>query len=146
MKKEKPSDMYRRLGHGIVAALTCQSRIFVTLVVYTMIALALLTYVSAQVYTTVLTQAITELKRERHQHQEAFNKLTSQYISMSSRTRVTHYCESVLGMIQGGSFERFAVEGEGENRFEPVEFTHGFPQSKDQVRFTLLRETGQSDR
>jgi hypothetical protein len=114
----------------------------VTLLVYTGLALLLLTYVSAQVLTSVLTQEITELKQERHQRKEALNKHTSEYISMSSRARVTYYCESVLGMIPAGdgSLERFAVEESPGTYGQPVEFTRGFSQTNDPYRFTLLRE------
>jgi cell division protein FtsB len=147
MKKDK-NDIYRRLGHGLAAALTCSTRLHVTLLVYTGIALLLLTYVSAQVYTTVLTQDIAELKRSRQGCKETLNKLTSEYISTSSRARVTEYCESKLGMVQAnnGIFERFGVEADANNPSLPVEFTQEFPQTNDLYRFSLLREGGKSSR
>lgn len=148
MKKKKANDVYRKLGQGFVAAVTCNTRLHVTLFVYSVVAVLLLTYVSAQVYTTALTQNITELKQERHSRKEVLNNLTSDYIALSSRTRVTDYCESVLGMVQAGdgSFERFAVEDSPSDLRERIEFVHGFPQSNDPYRFTLLRQTGKSNR
>ena len=147
MKKDK-NDVYRRLGHGLAAALTCSTRLHVTLLVYTGIALLLLTYVSSQVYTTVLTQDIAELKRSRQGRNEALHKLTSEYISRSSRVHVTEYCESKLGMVQAndGTIERFAVENDPQSRQQPVEFTREFPGDNDLYRFSLLRESRKSGR
>jgi len=140
--KQQQSSIYQRLGQGFIAAITCNTRLHVTLFVYACVAALLLTYVSAQVYTSMLTQRITELKGERHERKENLNKLTSVYISGSSRARVSKYCESKLGMIQASesSFERFAVEDQRSTLDERVRFAHGFPQSNDPYRFTLLRE------
>ena len=145
--KKKPNDICGRLVHGLTAALTCSTRLHVTLLVYTGIALLLLTYVSAQVYTTVLTQDIVELKRARHGRNETLNKLTSEYISRSSRAQVTEYCESRLGMVQAndGIFERFAVDEDAKRRYQPAKFTGEFPQTGDLHRFSLLHD-GNPDR
>ncbi len=147
MKKDK-SDIYRKLGHGLAAALTCSTRLHVTLFVYAGIALLLLTYVSAQVYTTVLTQDIAQLKRASQGRKETLNRLTSEYISVSSRARVTEYCESKLGMVQANDdiFERFAVKDDPNSPRQPVEFAHEFTRTNDLYRFSLLRESGKSSR
>jgi len=118
----------------------------VTLAVYSSIALLLLTYVTAQVYTSALTQQIAELKQERHVHKEILHRMSSDYISLSSRARVTHYCESVLGMTQAtdDSMERIAISDDIIGFREPIAFTLRDARPPDPNRFTLLREDGKS--
>ena len=144
----RSQDIYRRLAHGFVAAVTCNTKLHVTLFVYGCIAMMLLAYVSAQVYTSALTQRITQLKRERHERKEALNKLTSVYISKSSRARVSEFCERELGMRQADdrSLARYTIHLNPTADGEPIRSVRAFPQSNDPYRFTLLRENGGADR
>ena len=137
-------DIYRKLLHGFVAAVTCNTKLHVTLFVYGCIAVMLLGYVSAQVYTSALTQRITQLKRERHERKETLNKLTSVYISKSSRARVSEFCERELGMRQADdqSFSRYVIHMQPTSDGAPIHSARAFPQSGDPHRFTLLRDNG----
>ena len=145
---KKNNDFYRRVGQGIIAALTCHTKLFVTLFVYAVIALLLLAYVSANVMTGMLTQEITELKRTRHEHNETLNKLTGEYIAKSSRARVVKYCESVLGMVpaEDESFQRYAVRQNEAHLDHDVEFAIDLPPSADLTGYTSLRVNGVTTR
>ena len=125
MKRKHSHDAYRRSAHAVISALLGQARLSTTLFVYAVLAVLLLGYVSAHVYTSVLTQEIGELKLQKNSCRETMNKMTSEYISLSSRARVTNYCETVLGMTRAndGDLERFAVKGGLEHVTAPVEFT-----------------------
>jgi hypothetical protein len=105
-------DLYGRFSRFAVSALTAQTRIGVTIVVYSALALLLLLYVSVQIYAGVLRQEIASLKRERSDLRETLNVLTGDYVSLASGVRVSKYCENELGMVRvgGKNFEVVAVD------------------------------------
>lgn len=137
-------DFCQRLGYGVIAAATCQTRLHLTLLIYALIALLLLAYVSANVMTSVLTQEISELKQQRHENKETLNKLTSEYVSKSSRARVIHYCESVLGMVpaEETSFQRYAVHRNTTVSGGVTQLMGDFPGSADLTRYTSFGKNG----
>jgi len=143
--KSERDDVYKRVAQNFVAALICQTRLGVTLLVYAVLALLLLTYVSAHVFTSMLSQDIAQLQVQRQQRKETFNKLTGQYISVSSRARVSHYCESVLGMVQTSdrSVQRFALRERAATSEKDVAFAPGLSKTKE-TRFTLLGKNEKS--
>jgi cell division protein FtsL len=104
-------DVYRKFSRFAVTALTGQTKVGATIAVYTLCALLLLAYVSVQIYAGVLRQEISQLKLARSEVKEALNKLTGDYVSLSSRERVSDYCENRLGMVRVGweDFEVLAV-------------------------------------
>ncbi|MCZ6767572.1 MAG: hypothetical protein O7D32_11650 [bacterium] len=139
-RKKKP--VYRKLSRLLVTALCGQCRTPVTLLVYGVAAVLLLTYVSGQVYAGALSQKIAVLKSERHEYKEKLNLLTSEYVGLTSRGRVTNYCKNTLGMIEAkdGSLERFAVGFEEIDYLEPADFTSKQPPLPAAYGFTLNRE------
>lgn len=141
MKKRHSNDAYGRASQLLISALTGQTKIHVTIAVYSLLALLLLGYVSAQIYTSVLAQGIAERKGVRHSHKEYLSKLTSDYVALSSRERITEYCESVLGMtrVGDGQLERFAVR-DNAGLFARVEFTRMESSAPDPFRFSLSRD------
>ena len=110
---------------------------------YSVIALLLLGYVLAQIYTSILAQEIVELKQERYGHKESLSRLTSKYVSLSSRERISNYCDTVLGMqvARDGNLERFAVLDDNGDFLEPVEFTERHSPLSDPYRFSRLRDS-----
>ncbi len=144
MKKRTPP--YRRISSVLIAVLTGNARIGVTLLVYVAIAVLLLGYVSAQVYTGVLAQEIAEIKQARSSQREKLNRLTNDYVSSSSRLKVSRYCEDALGMVQAsdGSTRRFAVDNVDRGFPIPVEFTEKGSPILDPYRFTLRDKNGKS--
>ena len=140
--RRKKSPVYRKLSRLLVTALCGQCRTQVTLLVYGVVAVLLLTYVSGQVYAGALAQKISVLKSERHEYKERLNILTSEYVALTSRGRVTDYCKNKLGMIEAedGSLERFAVGFEEIDYLEPAEFTSKPPALPAAYGFTLNRE------
>ncbi len=143
MKKKDSRNVYGKFGQLLFAALTAQTRFSVTVVVYAVIALLLLAYVSVEVLTGVLAQEIAELEEEREYGRESLNRLTSEYISLSSRAPVSRYCESVLGMVEGreGNFERFVVDDL--DRFgELIEITERSFRVTGAQRFTSVDKEG----
>jgi cell division protein FtsL len=126
VNKSLRNNIYKQFSRVMVSALTGQAKIGVTIVVYSTIALLLLTYVSAQIYAGVLMQEIAELKQARCDLREDANKLTGDYVSLSSRSRVSQYCEKRLGMIEavaGESFEILAVGNSHDEFATPMELT-----------------------
>ena len=146
MKKKQSSDIYKKLAETFISALTGQTKLSVTLVVYSFLALMLLTYVSAQVYTSVLSQEISELKTQRYRCKENLSRLTGEYVALSSGTRVSQYCEDVLGMIKAGdkAVQRYAVQNAFGDFADPVEFTRVLAPLPDPYRYTA-RSQQQSD-
>lgn len=148
MKKKRPNHFYKSVGQMVVSAVTGNAKLPITIAVYSAMAVLLLTYVSAQVLTGVLTQEISELDEERDRRTEKFNKLTAEYVTLSSRARVTQYCESTLGMRQASAenYERFAVGSKTVDHEQPVEFTKYADPLTDAYRFSTSRRTkGNSD-
>jgi cell division protein FtsL len=126
VKKERRNDIYKKFTHVMLSALTGQASVSVTILVYSTIAVLLLSYVSAQIYAGVLTKEIAELKQARSESKEEANKLTGEYVALSSRSRVSKFCEKRLGMVEaaaGESFEILAV-GDAHTGFAaPMELT-----------------------
>ncbi len=124
MNKSMRREMYRKFSRAMVCAVTGHGKVGVTILVYSVFALLLLAYVSAQIYAGVLRQEIASLEQQRLDSREAFNKLTGRYISVSSRARVSDYCETELGMVKigGEDFEVLAV-GDDPELATPVELT-----------------------
>jgi len=143
-RKKKP--VYQTLSRMLVTALCGQCRTPVTLLVYGTAAVLLLAYVSGQVYASAMTQRISALKSERHEYKERLNLLTSEYVALTSRVRVTDYCRNTLGMIEAkdGSLERFAVGFEEIDYLEPADFTRRPPPLPAAYGFTLNREGASS--
>lgn len=139
MKKKQAGDVCSRISHLLIGALTGQTKMHVTIAVYSLLALLLLGYVSAQIYTSVLAQGIAERKDVRYARKECLSKLTSDYVALSSRERISSYCESVLGMTPAGDeqLERFAVRPGKGGLFTPVEFARKGAPTPDPFRFSL---------
>ena len=125
----------------MISALTGQAKVSLTVFVYFVIAVLLLSYVSAQFYGGMLRQEISSLKQNRSDLKEDLNKLTSAYVALSSRSKVSEYCENKLGMVKasGDNFELLAVEG-GELGFAvPVEITKKQSAIQSAYRYPLRR-------
>jgi cell division protein FtsL len=139
---------YQKVGRLLVTALAGQASTAATVFVYASIAVLLLAYVSAQVLTGVLTQEIAALSSERSRQSETMNKLAAEYVALSSRARVTRFCEEKLGMAEasGTTFRRIAVSGREGDAQQPVEFTRRVDPVADSYRFSvLIGENGKSD-
>jgi hypothetical protein len=117
--------LYRKFSHLLVSALTGQMKVGVTIFVYSVFALLLLAYVSVQIYAGVLRQDIAGLKLERSDLKESLNKLTGDYVSISSRSRVSRYCETELGMVRvgGEDLQVLAVDDREAEFATPVALT-----------------------
>ncbi len=141
MRNKSRNNVYKRFSHVLLSALAGQAKLNVTIAVYFVIALLLLSYVSVQVYGGVLHQEIAGLKLTRCELKENLNRLTSDYVSLSSRSRVSRYCENTLGMVKaaGESFEVLAVEDGEYELAEPVEITKKHRAIPAAYRYTLRR-------
>lgn len=141
LRNELRNNIYKRFSNVLLSALTGQAKVGVTIIVYFVIALLLLSYVSAQVYGEMLSQEIADLKQTRCDLKENLNKLTGDYVSLSSRSQVSRFCEHELGMVKvgGESFEILAVEDEDYGLAEPVELTKQHPVIPTAHRYTLRR-------
>ncbi|UCH83425.1 MAG: hypothetical protein JSW50_13350 [Candidatus Latescibacterota bacterium] len=140
MRKERHNTVYKQFSHIMLTALTGQAKVSVTIAVYATVAVLLLAYVSAQIYAGVLMQDIAELKQARCDLREEANTLTGDYVSLSSRNRVSKYCEQRLGMVEataGESFEILAVNGGSEGFSIPMELTRKQTTIPTAHRYTL---------
>lgn len=142
----KQGDLYSGLIQMCLAALTGHARFSVTLGVYAIAAVVLLGYVTAQVYTGVLTEEIRELRQERVTGREEFNKLTSHYVTLSSRESVVGYCEAKLGMIPAEEEVTARVAVEDQVFTFPLEFTKRESALPDLYRYSMNRKLNESIR
>jgi hypothetical protein len=135
------NNIYRNFSRLMISALTGQAKIGVTICVYTVVAVLLLAYVSAQVYADVLRQEIAVYKQEQCDLSEDLNMLMSDYVAHSSRNRVSRYCETKLGMVKAGgeSLEILAVDGSDTGFSIPMELTKKQGTLPSAVRYTLKR-------
>jgi hypothetical protein len=126
MRRAARYGLYKRFSRLVFSAVTGQTRVGVTVFVYSVLAVLLLAYVSAQIYAGVLRQEIAVLEQDRLDSRETLYKLTGSYVSLSSRARVSEYCESKLRMVRvgGDSFEVVAVADELDDA-APVVITSG---------------------
>jgi hypothetical protein len=117
--------LYKRFSHLMFSALTGQTKVGVTIFVYSVLALVLLAYVLVQIYAGVLRLEIAGLKQQRADLKEGLNKLTGDYVSLSSRSRVAEYCEERLGMVEAKGENLLVVAvNDGESGFAaPVALT-----------------------
>jgi hypothetical protein len=141
VKKEIRSNVYRNFSRLLISALTGQAKLSVMICAYGVVAVLLLTYVSAQVYADVLRQEIAGFKQTRCDLKEDLNMLTSDYIAYSSRSRVSGYCEKKLGMVKasGESLEILAVEDTEGGFSVPAELTKRQRAIPSAYRYTLRR-------
>lgn len=138
LKGKKPT-LYARFSHLVFSALMCQTRLFVTLLVYSVFAVLLLTYVSAHILTGVLTQEIAELKQENQDKREFLSKLARDYFANASRNGVVSYCETVLGMVQATDVHLQRVTVRNDIRVpDAPEFPEKFANITDPHGFSLL--------
>jgi hypothetical protein len=110
------NSLYRRFSHALAAVISGNAGVARTLLVFSACALLLLLYVTTQVYTQVLGERIAALEKKQLALLEQYHTLTGDYIRLSSRERITGYCERVLGMIEadGETLRRVAVDaGDG---------------------------------
>lgn len=138
-------DPYRKFSRLMVSALTGHSKVAVTIAVYSVVALLLLAYVSVQIYAGVLRQEIALLEQQRVEAKEALNKLTGDFVSLSSRDRVVEYCEKKLGMVRldGDNFEVLAVNKGAAEPIAPVALTETQDAIPSAARYTY-RQTNQN--
>jgi cell division protein FtsL len=132
------NDPYRKFSRLTVAALTGHTKVAVTIAVYSVVALLLLAYVSVQIYAGVLRQEIALLEQQRVETKEALNKLTGEFVSLSSRDRVIEYCENKLGMVRldGENFEVLAVRKDAAEPIAPLALTETQDAIPSAARYT----------
>jgi hypothetical protein len=91
---------------------------------YSLCAVALLVYVTEQVYTYSLMEDIANRERKQGEMKEAIGLLMKEYVELSSKERISRICESRFHMkqIETESVERFAIEFGTEPREQRMEF------------------------
>jgi len=139
------NDPYRKFSRLMLSALTGHSKVGVTIAVYSAVALLLLAYVSVQIYAGVLRQEIVVLEQQRVETKETLNKLTGEFVRLSSRDRVIEYCEKKLGMVRldGENFEVLAVNKNAAEPAAPVALTEAQDVIPSPARYTF-RQTNEN--
>jgi hypothetical protein len=80
---------------------------------YLVIAVFLLAYVSAQVYTNGLMEDVQARKRHEMVARERIGVLTARYATMTSKSRVSRMCEGNLGLVESTTADvvRVMIDG-----------------------------------
>ena len=80
---------------------------------YLVVAVLLLAYVSAQVYTNSLMEDVGARKRREIVAREKIGVLTARYATMTSKSRVSRQCEEDLGLVESTTSDvvRVAIDG-----------------------------------
>jgi hypothetical protein len=65
--------------------------------------------VSTQVYTNSLMEDISARKRDERALKERIGQLTTGYVSLASRSRVSSYCENKLDMVEADAAQVIRV-------------------------------------
>jgi len=99
---------------GQVALDALSGRLGVPMMVlgYATFSILLLAYVSIQVYSNSLMETVAARKRDEVALQERTGVLTAEYATMTSKSRVSRYCENDLGLVTArmGDVVRVAVD------------------------------------
>lgn len=104
-------------------ALSGRLGLFMMTLVYAALGIALLGYVSTQVYTNSLMERVSVAESQRRRAEEQVGLLMRDYAALVSRQRVSAYCEDRLGMIEGDAerITRVRVRGEDDIFGAPAE-------------------------
>lgn len=80
---------------------------------YAVVAILLLGYVSAQVYTNSLMEEVSARKRREVVAREKIGMLTARYATMTSKSRVSRECEGQLGLVESTTSDvvRVVIDG-----------------------------------
>ena len=102
-------------------ALSGRLGLFIMTVAYAALGVALLGYVSTQVYTNSLMEKVSVGEVERRRAQEEVGLLMRDYAALVSKQRVSDYCEDQLGMIEGDAATMTRVRlRDGDELFGPA--------------------------
>ena len=91
----------RVAGQFVGDALSGRLGLFMMTLAYAALGVMLLGYVSTQVYTNSLMEGVSAGEADRRRAQERVGLLMRDYATLVSKQRVSDYCESQLGMIEG---------------------------------------------
>jgi len=136
---------YKRFNRFLASVVTGGAGVPAAIVVVSICALLMLAYVTAQIYSTMLSERISALETEQRILREKTHTLTGRYTELASRDRVGRYCESVLGMIEADdeSMRRIAIDGGGKDpEFGEFAVKHSFV---PEVVGQTMQETNRRD-
>lgn len=102
MRRSVAAKRAKRAGQFVADALAGRLGVLLMTMSYALLAVVLLGYVSTHVYTSSLMEDVAARDRERRELKERIGRLTTQYASLSSRARISSYCEERLGMVEAG--------------------------------------------
>ncbi|NIM19603.1 MAG: hypothetical protein GTO51_04385 [Candidatus Latescibacteria bacterium] len=117
--------VYKRFSKFIASVISGHAGVPITIVVFSVCAVLLLAYVTTQIYSSVLTERISNLEKQQLLYREKLHTLTSEITSLTSRERIVGYCEDRLGMIEADSesLKRVAIDSGYRPYQEHEEFT-----------------------
>ncbi len=103
---------YRKFSRIAADALTGRLGVVAMVLGYLACAVALLGYVSSQVYTFSLMEDISKLERQQKVLKETVGLLTADYAELSSMDRITRICKEKLGMnpADAGALIRVSID------------------------------------
>jgi hypothetical protein len=118
VKRRNPAAV---VGQLMLDALAGKLGVPMMVVGYVTFAVLLLAYVSLQVYTNSLMEGVSARKREELALQEQIGVLTAQYATMTSKSRISQYCEEDLGLVTATMNEvvRVAIDSRAIDEMAP---------------------------
>lgn len=105
----------RVAGQFVGDALSGRLGLFMMTLAYAALGVTLLGYVSTQVYTNSLMEGVSAGEADLRRAQERVGLLMRDYATLVSKQRVSDYCESQLGMIEGDAARITRVRLRGDN-------------------------------
>jgi len=102
LSRARKGDALRRWGQPAFDALVGRRGMVAMTLAYVTLAAALLAYVCTHVYTSALMEDLNRRRAEVRELEEKAARLTAAYASLSSRARISSYCEERLGMVEAG--------------------------------------------
>jgi len=102
LSRTRKGDALRHWGQLAFDALAGRRGLVAMTLAYVTLAAALLAYVSTHVYTSSLMEDLNRRRGEVRELEERAAQLTARYAALSSRSRISAYCEERLGMVEGG--------------------------------------------
>lgn len=112
MKRIKNRGILAETIRTVFDALTGRRGVGVMVAGYCVCAVALLGYVSTQVYTYSLMEDVYNRERRQRELKETIGLQTERFAELTSRERIVRICETKLGMVPAGTeqLQRVAVD------------------------------------
>jgi hypothetical protein len=109
MKQRNNSTSLKKVAGFVVPVLTGRRGVAMMVAGYSVCAVVLLVYVSAQIYTYSLMEDIASRERQQLGLKEEIGLQTERYAELASKSRISRICETKLGLVQNDAGQLIRV-------------------------------------